>query len=118
MPDGTTSDHRHQAGTLASNSGPISHPLLGNNQSELATRQAAESTPPVNIKMTVPILGRRFYFAVTSGRERRGKERLALERQNNPMRTKSNILFIFVGAVLLYLLTLGSFLVYAAVLEP
>lgn len=65
--------------------------------------------------MTIPLLGQRFYFTVLSGKERRSKERLALERQANPLRTKRNIMFMVVGALILYLLTLGTFLVLTSV---
>lgn len=92
---------------------------MGSTRTEPAVRNPADhAPPPINIKLTVPILGRRFYFAVTSGRERRSKERLALERQANPIRTKTNVLFIIIGALSLYMLTLGTFLVYASVLAP
>ena len=81
-------------------------------------RNAAEqATTPISIKMTVPFLGRRFYFAIVGGKERRSRERMALERQRNPFRTRSNILFVFIGAVILYMLTLGAFLVFASVFE-
>ena len=115
MPDGSTTDPRKP---IASSPGSVSHPLMGSTRSEPAVRNAAEhGLPPVNIKMTVPFLGRRFYFAIMSGKERRSKERLALERQGNPIRTRRNILFVVMGAVVLYLLTIGTFLVIASVLE-
>ena len=116
MPDGTTTDPRQGVQPSASSSGSVSHPLMGNTRNEPAVRNAAEhATPPINITMTVPILGRRFYFALVSGRERRSKERLALERQRNPVRTKSNITFVLIGAMVLYMLTLGTFLAFASV---
>ncbi len=116
MPDGTTTDPRQRVQPSAASSGSVSHPLMGNTRIEAAVRNDAEhATPPINIKMTVPILGRRFYFALVSGREQRSKERLALERQRNPFCTKSNITFVVIGAVVLYMLTLGTFLVFASV---
>ncbi|MDA0652334.1 MAG: hypothetical protein O3C49_03535 [Proteobacteria bacterium] len=91
---------------------------MGSTRKEPAIRDTAKrASPPVNIRMTVPILGRRFYFSLAGGRERRSTERLALERQANPLRTKSNITFILIGAVIIYMLTLGTFLVFASVLE-
>ena len=121
MPDGSTTAPREQVPSRDSsaNSGTVSHPLMGGARIEPAVRSQTDHVPPpVNIKLSVPILGRRFYFALSSGRERRSKERLALERQMNPIRTKSNVLFIIIGALALYMLTLGTFLVYASVLEP
>ena len=115
MPDGSTTDSREKAQTGASNSRSVSHPLMGSTRSEPAVRNAPDHvTPPINIKMTVPFLGRRFYFSIAGGKERRSKERLALERQKSPFFTKSNITFVLVGAVVLYMLTLGAFMVLAA----
>jgi hypothetical protein len=89
---------------------------MGSTRSDPAVRNAANQvTPPINIKMTVPFLGRRFYFSIAGGKERRSKERLALERQRSPFFTKNNITFVFVGAVILYMLTLGTFLMLASV---
>jgi len=119
MPDGSNTDPRQNLRPRASGSGTVSHPLMGSTRSEPAMRNTVEhGTPPININLTVPILGRRFYFAIAGGKERRSKERLALERQRSPLLTKSNIQFIVIGAVVLYMLTLGTFLVFAAVLEP
>lgn len=85
---------------------------------EIRLRQStAETRPPVNLRLTFPVFGKRFYFALVSGKERRGHERIALERRRNPIRTRSNLAFIFIGAMILYMLTLGTFLVYAAVIE-
>jgi hypothetical protein len=77
----------------------------------------AETRPPVNLRFSVPFFGKRFYFTLIGGRERRGHERIALERRRNPIRTRTNLAFIFIGAMVLYMLTLGAFLVYAAVIE-
>jgi len=63
--------------------------------------------PPVNIRLSVPMLRWRFYFAVTGGRERRGAERLAAERGRHPLRTPGNVLVLVAGAMLVYLATLG-----------
>jgi hypothetical protein len=118
MPDGSTTDPRPKVEPGASSSGSVSHPLMGSTRKEPAIRNTAKrASSPVNIRMTVPILGRRFYFSIAGGRERRSKERLALERQANPFRTKSNITFILIGAVIIYMLTLGTFLAFASVLE-
>ncbi len=64
--------------------------------------------PPVNIRMSVPMLRWRFYFAITGGQERRGAERLAAERGRHPLRTPGNVLFVVAGAMVVYLATLGA----------
>ena len=116
MPDGSTTDPSEKVQPKAASSGSVSHPLMGSTRSEPAMRRAAEYVPPpINIRITVPILGQRFYFAIVAGKERRSKERVALERMAHPFRTKSNITFVVIGAVVLYMLTLGTFLAFAAV---
>lgn len=63
--------------------------------------------PPVNIRLSVPILRWRFYFAITGGQERRGDQRLAAERGRHPLPTPGNVLFVVVGAMVLYMAALG-----------
>ena len=123
MPDGVT---RNQA-----TPDTASAPLPGAGLSDTPPRQTTadraadiqprqrttETRPPVNLRFTVPFFGKRFYFAFVGGKERRGHERIALERRRNPIKTRANLAFIFIGAMVLYMLTLGMFLVYAAVLE-
>lgn len=115
MPDGSQTDSGSNVEPGAVSTRSVSHPLMGSTRSEPAVRNAAgHAAPPINIRLTVPILGRRFYFAIASGRERRSRERLALERQRNPIRTKKNITFIVVAALVLYLITLGTFLLFTS----
>jgi len=52
-----------------------------------------------------------------SGKERRSKERLALERQANPLRTKRNIMFMVGSALFFYSVTLGTYLAFASAPE-
>ncbi|MBK20462.1 MAG: hypothetical protein CMM52_16650 [Rhodospirillaceae bacterium] len=73
--------------------------------------------PPVNIRMSVPMLRWRFYFAINGGKERRSKPRLAADRKHNPLMTRGNTLSVVLGATTLYLATLGGFLVYASILQ-
>lgn len=115
MPDGAIPDQARQDQPSDQPLGPLSHPLLGNRPPE-ARAPAGDNrlAPPVNIRLTIPFLGRRFYFAILAGKERRGHERLALERRRNPLFTKINVLFLVIGAVILYGLTLGAFLAFAA----
>jgi len=68
----------------------------------------------VNIRMSVPVLRWRFYFAITGGQERRGGGRLAAERGRYPLRTPGNVLFVVVGAMVIYLATLGAAVLWAS----
>ena len=63
--------------------------------------------PAVNIRLSVPLLRWRFYFALTGGQERRGAQRLTAERGHHPLRTPGNVLFVVAGAMTLYLAALG-----------
>lgn len=77
------------------------------NRSRPADADRTADRPPVNIRLSVPILRWRFYFAITGGQERRGTERLAAERRHHPLRTPGNVLFVVSGAMLLYMAALG-----------
>lgn len=115
MPDGSVPDTANQDQPPNQPLGPLSHPLLGNRQPEArAPTREQRLAPPVNIRVTIPILGNRFYFALLAGKERRGGERLALERRRNPVFTKNNVVFLLAGAAVLYALTIGAFLALAA----
>lgn len=114
MPDGSLPDQTRQDRLSEQSLGPLSHPLLGNRRPEAAAPvRENRLAPPVNIRVTIPVLGKRFYFAVLAGKERRGDERLALERRRNPLFTKINVVFLLIGAGALYALTLGAFLAFA-----
>lgn len=123
MPDGVHSNQAAPdiaaapiAGAILSETPP--RPAIKTRPADTRSRQrTAETRPPVNLRFTIPFFGKRFYFALVGGKERRGKERIALERRRNPIKTKTNLAFIFIGAMILYMLTLGTFLVYAAVVE-
>jgi hypothetical protein len=117
MPDGSSIDSsKKEVPPVPSGMSSISHPMMGSARVEPVVRNSGETAaPPVNIKLTVPFVGRRFYFSVVGGRERRSRERVALERRRNPFFTKSNMTFVLVGAVFLYLVVLGSFLAFAGV---
>lgn len=118
MPDGSSGDPRQKVQSSDSNTGPVSHPLMGSTRTEPAVRNPApHPAPPVNIRVTIPFLGGRYYFTLLSGKERRSKERLALERQANPLRTRRNIMFMIGGALFFYLVTLGTFLVFASAID-
>lgn len=72
-----------------------------------AEADAAGGLPPVNIRLSLPVLRWRFYFAIQGGPERRGAARLAAERGRHPLRTPGNVLFVIAGAMAVYLATLA-----------
>ncbi len=66
--------------------------------------------PPVNIRFSLPVFGRRYFLTVIGGAERRGAQRRAQERTKYPLRTVINFLFfLFLGA-LIYVLSVASLL--------
>jgi hypothetical protein len=111
MPDGSIDQERSGARIVTAFSENASGAVPA---AEMSPRVRREAPPSVNIRITLPVLKSRFYFAVVGGRERRSRERLAVERRYNRIATRSNILFIVIGAFTLYMVTLGAFLLYAA----
>ncbi|MEQ8195002.1 MAG: hypothetical protein RIB59_10990 [Rhodospirillales bacterium] len=79
----------------------------------------SESTtrPPVNIRMTIPLPGRRFYLTILSGQEQRGHERRRHERRRHPLRTAANVFFIFGFAVAFYIFAVMALALFSAVVE-
>jgi hypothetical protein len=73
--------------------------------------------PPVNIRLSIPLLRWRFYFAMSGGKERRGAERRSEDRGGHPVKTKGNIVFLVIGAMAIYVLTLGGILLSSSILE-
>jgi len=72
---------------------------LSSEQKE-AIYQAAQDNQwgrhPVNIRFSLPGLGRRYFLTVVGGEEMRSSERRAHEKNRYPFRTAANI-FFFIG---------------------
>ncbi|HLO77427.1 MAG TPA: hypothetical protein VK196_13305 [Magnetospirillum sp.] len=49
---------------------------------------------PVNIRLSFPMIGGRFFVTVVGGQEKRANERRFRERRMFPLRTAGNILFL------------------------
>ena len=98
---------------------PITQTLTGEQKQAISKVLPGRTNrkPPVNIRLSMPMLRWRFYFTVMAGRERRSPTRLMIERSQHPVRTASNIMFILGGAMVLYMLTLGGFLFYASIVN-
>ena len=76
-----------------------------------AARQCRFDTHPVDIRLSLPLLFKRFYFVVLGGPERRSAERRNAERTRRPLLKLANLFFL-VGAA-----AIGT-LVGAAVFTP
>ena len=48
---------------------------------------------PINVRITLPIFGSRFYFTMVAGRERRSDARLTQDREDHPVITLGNVFF-------------------------
>lgn len=71
----------------------------------------------VNIRISLPLLPRRWYFTIVGGPERRAADRRRAGRIRNPLRTVGNVAFVFLFAVLFYGVAISTFLFSSAVLE-
>lgn len=98
---------------------PVSNQLSTDQKKAIAAALPGygSTKPPVNIRLSVPMLRWRFYFAINSGKERRSKPRLAADRRHNPLATRGNTLFVLMGATTLSLFSLGGVLVFTSILQ-
>ena len=71
----------------------------------------------VNIRLSLPLLPKRWYFTVLGGPERRTAARRQAERTRNPVRTAGNMAFIFVAALTFYGVGAAVLLFSSSVLE-
>lgn len=56
----------------------------------------------INIRLSLPLLPRRWYFTVVGGPERRAPERRRVDRNLNPLRTAGNVMFIMFASLMFY----------------
>ena len=93
---------------------------LTNEQKEAIHAAATEPTwdrHPINIRLTIPYVGRYFYITVVGGTGNRSPERRADERHRYPLRTVANV-FFFVGVgVLFYVAALFAIGIFSAAVE-
>jgi hypothetical protein len=75
------------------------------------------SSHPLNVRLSIPLGSRRYYVTLVGGRERRGPERRAEDRQRYPLRTAANLVFFLILAVAIYLGGLFALAVQSSVLE-
>jgi hypothetical protein len=60
-----------------------------------------ESDPPINLRLSIPLLFKTYYVTIVAGEERRLPERLSAERRKHPLVTRGNLLFFaLVGTVI------------------
>jgi len=52
-----------------------------------------ESDHPINLRLSIPLLFKRYYVTIVVGEERRRPKRLAAERRKHPLVTRGNLFF-------------------------
>jgi hypothetical protein len=93
--------------------------LSARQRSAIASAARAEGwqAHPVNIRVSLPLLPRRWYITIVGGPERRGAERRRAERARNPLRTAGNVTFVFLSAAIFYAVVVGTVLFTSSVFE-
>ncbi|MBT5647732.1 MAG: hypothetical protein HOJ41_07675 [Rhodospirillaceae bacterium] len=71
----------------------------------------------VNLRLTLPLLSKRWYITVLGGPDRRTAARRKVERAQNPLRTAGNMAFIFVTALTFYSVGAAALLFSSSVLS-
>ena len=69
-----------------------------------AAEENAWGRHPVNIRFSLPGVGRRYFLTVVAGEEKRSSERRAHEKHRYPLRTAANIFFFAGIAAVFYLI--------------
>ncbi|NFV81640.1 hypothetical protein [Magnetospirillum aberrantis] len=72
---------------------------------------------PVNIRLSFPIIGGRFFLTVVGGPEKRSIERRSRERRMFPLRTIGNILFLLGIGAAFYVIAVLGLVVFSNLIE-
>lgn len=83
-----------------------------------ALRTSNWTRHPVNVRLSLPVFGRRgIFLTFVGGAERRSPERLQRERRIHRLGTVGNILFVVAVGLIFYLLAVISLLLLHRVIE-
>ncbi len=82
-----------------------------------ASGDASWRSHAVNIRISVPIFDRRFYFTVVGGEEKRDPERRVIDRERHPLRTLANVFFMVAVACLFYIAAAVAIAAYSTIIE-
>lgn len=72
----------------------------------LAIRPPEWKFHPINIRLSIPVIRRRYYLTLVGGEDSRSAVRRQQERHRYPLRTAANILFVAAAGATLYMLAL------------
>jgi hypothetical protein len=71
------------------------------------SRSAAWLDHPIDIRLSVPILSKRYYVTVVAGKERRRPERLVSERAKHPLDLRANLVVVLATSCIIGLALFG-----------
>ncbi len=57
-----------------------------------------ESHHPINLRLSIPLLFKRYYVTIVAGEERRSPERRVEERQKHPIKTIGNLIVLLAAS--------------------
>jgi hypothetical protein len=80
-------------------SGSLGEPGIANRKTSSGVPW--ESDHPINLRLSIPLLFKRYYVTIIAGEELRGFDRLAAERQKHPLVTRGNLLFLALGGTVM-----------------
>ena len=72
---------------------------------------------PINIRVSVPFLNRRYYVTVVGGEEKRSLERRRHDRHKYPLRTVANVFFMLGLGTIFYAAAILALALFSAVIE-
>lgn len=104
---------------LASMPGDVAATFSADQHSAIAgvLHQRAWRRPTVNVRVSLPLLSRRFFLTLVAGIDKRGAARRANERSIHPLRTLANLLFMGALLAALYGALAIGLLVQSSILE-
>ena len=77
--------------------------------------QRAWRKPRVNVRLSLPLLSRRYFLTMVAGIDRRSAVRRHRERALHPLRTLANLLFMGAVLALIYAIVTAAFLIQSSI---
>lgn len=72
---------------------------------------------PIDIRISVPFVHKRFYFTIVAGQERRRSDRLQQDRDTYPLIKAGNVMFTLGCMTLFTIAALGLLVAQSAIIE-
>lgn len=82
-----------------------------------ATKPISWRRHPINIRLSFPLVGGRYFITVVGGAEKRSEERRLRERHMFPLRTLGNILFLLGIGGAFYLAAVLAIVLFSNLIE-